>query len=339
MRILYMSVHAVLEHLEVSLLHELGHEVFSPGAYIDPQKDNDMRPGIPGLVYNQDWIDQYNKISATCPGQDTKEYLTKDFIDNFDMVIIMHAERFLEKNWPIMKHKRVAWRTIGQSIINNERIMEQYRQQGMEIIRYSPREWRIPGFIGSNTMIRFPCNPEEYKDWNGNVERIINFTQSMKQRDFACNYTLFELATRPFPRHLFGPGNEGEDWTTGTISYEQQKKEYRDNRCYFYTGTHPASYTLNFMESMLTGIPMVCIGPKYGNAAYFPGHYLYEIPDIIKNGENGFMSDSIDELQDYIYSLLSDKDLATSISVKGRQTAIDLFGKEKIKEQWKEYLE
>jgi hypothetical protein len=37
MRLLYLSAHSVLEFDEVSLFRELGHYVFSPGAYVNPR--------------------------------------------------------------------------------------------------------------------------------------------------------------------------------------------------------------------------------------------------------------------------------------------------------------
>jgi glycosyltransferase involved in cell wall biosynthesis len=208
----------------------------------------------------------------------------------------------------------------------------------MEIVRYSPREVSSPGFIGQDALIRFYKDPAEYGPWNGDNERVITFAQSMRQRNTACNFSLFEEATRPFNRHLFGPGNEGLEFSTGKVPFERLKQEMRDARCYFYTGTHPASYTLNLMESMMSGCPIVAIGPRHGNAHYFPGHNLYEIPDFIQNFVNGFISDDIDELRSYISLLLQNKEIAQQISKETRKTAIQLFGKEKIAKQWKDYL-
>jgi len=340
MRILYLSCHAVLEMDEVSLLHELGHEIFSPGAYVEPDNPGDasLRPGIPGLIYDPDILAEFHAIHDRFPGEDNKDHLYKEFVDHFDCVIVMHLPRWVELNWHAMSHKRVIWRTIGQSISRTERKLLPYRRDGMQIVRYSPKEKNIPGYIGEDAIIRFYKDPDEYKGWTGENKRVITFAQHMKQRDRACNYSLFERATRPFDRHLFGPGNEGQDWTSGKVSFDQLKEEMRTNRVYFYTGTHPASYTLNFMEAWMTGIPIVAIGPKCGNANYFPGHDLYEIPDLIDNGENGFILDDEWALTKMVDLLLKDDKLAQTISTNGRASAIKYFGKDKIKEQWKAFL-
>lgn len=340
MKILYLSCHSILEFDEVKLFHELGYEIFSPGAYVEPRNPGDasLRPGIPGLVYNQDLLNQFHKICGEHPGEDGKDYLTKEFVDNFDTVIVMHLPRWIHKNWEVMKHKRVIWRTIGQSISNTEQELRPYRNQGLQIVRYSPREVTTPGFIGQDAMIRFYKDPNEYKNWNGNNLQIITFAQHMKNRGAACNFDLFEQVTRPFPRHLYGPGNEGYNWSSGKQTYEQQIQHLQNNRCYFYTGTHPASYTLNFIEAFMIGIPIVAIGPQYGNASYFPGYDLYEIPDLIQNNYSGFISNNLHELQLAISSLLSNATLAQAISQNARQEAIRHFGKEHISLAWKAFL-
>lgn len=255
MKILYLSVHSILEYDEVKLLHELGHEIFSPGAYVEPANpgDHSLRPDIPGLVYDPDLVEEWKVHENIHPEVNGKEYLYKSphIIDKFDIIIDMHFPNFILANWEAIKRKRVIWRTIGQSVASTEAKMKRCKDQGMEVVRYSPKEVHIPGFIGMDALIRFYKDPAEYGNWNGNTERIITFAQHMRQRDAACNFSFFEEITRPFPRHLFGPGNEGLAWSTGKVSHEQQKVELQNNRAYFYTGTHPASYTLNFMEAWM----------------------------------------------------------------------------------------
>jgi len=337
MKILYLSCHSILEYEEVKMLHEMGHEVFPAGAYVNPVTPHDnKRPSIPGMTIRPEWLEQYSKLAE--PGIDSRDCLTKEFVDNFDCVIVMHLPRWISGNWKALKDTRVIWRTIGQSVTSTEQAMGQYVAQGVEVVRYSPREANIPGFAGQNALIRFYKDPEQYGGWTGEKKRVVTFAQNMKSRDVACNYSLFEQVTRPFDRHLFGPGNEGQDWTSGAVPYEQLKEEMRTNRVYFYTGTHPASYTLNFMEAWMTGIPIVAIGPQHGNAAHLQNHQLYEVPDLIQNGFNGFVSDDPVQLQKIIQVLLTNDELAAKVSKNGRDSAIRHFNKDMISASWKEYL-
>jgi hypothetical protein len=340
MKILYLSCHSILEYDEVKLLHELGHEVFSPGAYVEPDNPGDasLRPSIPGLSYDEDLLKQWHKLAGEHPGEDTKDYLTKEFVDNFDCVIVMHLPRWIERNWDAIKHKRVIWRTIGQSIPTVEVQLAKYRKQGMQIVRYSPKETTLDRYIGDDALIRFYKDPDEYGPWTGENKRVITFAQHMAKRNAACNYQFFENTTRPFERHLFGPGNEGKEWTSGKVPYEQLKREMCENRVYFYTGTHPASYTLNFMEAWMTGMPIVAIGNARGNAPYFPGVYLYEVGELIENGVTGFVSDQMTEIRKYITDLFNDDAMAQEISKNARAQAIKVFGRDTIAPQWKEFL-
>jgi len=342
-RLLLLPCHSILEYDDVKMFSGLGYEVFSPGSYICDKNPGDptMRPTIPGFKVNPDLNEQWHKLAITMPGQDPKYNLSRDFVqNNFDVIIVTHIPEWVSNNWEAFRGKRVIWRTIGQSISVVEDKLRSYRQQGLEIVRYSPMEEKIPGYIGSDAMIRFGKDPAEYPEWKGSLRQVVTFAQSMKQRDAACNFSLFELVTRPFPRKLYGPGNQGScSGAHDKVTYEEQKKILCDSKCYFATGTHPASYTLNFIEAWLSGIPVVTIGPGYGNAKYFPGHELYEVHQLVQTGVNGFVSDSPVMLQQYIRILLDNESVARSIGSMGRQEAIRHFDKAMISAAWDKYLE
>lgn len=341
MRILYLSCHSILEFDEVRLFHELGHEIFSPGAYVEPMNvgDDSLRPGIKGLEYDPEIAQMWQAHEQIFPERNGKEYITKEIADCFDVIIVMHMPHWITMNWDAIKHKTVVWRTIGQSIDKQEAALKSYRDK-IKIVRYSPRESSIPNYIGSDALIRFYKDPEEFKEWNGKTKRIITLSQSMPKRASACSFGVFEEATKNLPRALFGPGNEAAgEMALGRLSFEDLKKELRENRVYFYTGTHPASYTLNFIEAWMTGIPIVAVGPAYGNSEYIPGHYLYEVHSLIDSGVDGYVGDSVDELRGQCVMLLEDEVAAREIGGAGRKRAIELFGKDLIKEQWQEFLQ
>ncbi len=331
MKLLYLSCHAILEYDELKLFEELGIDYFSLGSYIDPQKPVDpIRPGLNKQVDPE--------LLSIAPDRNA---IPKEFFDRFDVIVIMHLPEWIEANWENMKHKTVIWRTIGQSTPALERRLWKYRQEGLKIIRYSPMEHNIQDNIGADAVIRFYKDPEEFRFWNGMNREVITFAQNMKNRGQYCNYDAFvTLASRnPEITHVFGPSNEGSAGLNGGfMTYEQMKQKMRDSRVYIYTGTQPASYTLNFIEAMMTGIPIVALGSAYGNSLNLAGN-VYEIPEIIANASNGFWSDNLNELSDKIAFLLDHHDTAKAIGEHGRQTAIRLFGKPEIKKLWKVTLD
>jgi glycosyltransferase involved in cell wall biosynthesis len=103
-------------------------------------------------------------------------------------------------------------------------------------------------------------------------------------------------------------------------------------RAYLYTGTQPAPYTLGLMEAMMTGVPVVSIGPKaYGGDSYlvetFEGHVLswadwpFDDPIIARSR---------------LKQLLREPD--NTFSEAMRVGAIHNFGIDAITEAWRAYL-
>lgn len=327
-KILYLSCHSILEHDEVKLLTEMGHQVFSFGSYQNPKAPHDeKRPPIKGF-----YDDHLQAVAIQC----SKENLHQELIDWADIIIVMHRPDWVLNNWDKMKNKRVIWRTIGQSEPSIEAQMAAPRSQGLQIIRYSPMEREIPGFAGEDKLIRFFKDESEFNNYNGGIRSVVTVAQSMKKRGAFCGFDIFDKVTQNIPRVIYGPDNEDSGMSGGLLTYDELKKVYRDNRVYFYTGTYPASYTLNFIEAMMTGIPIVAIGSKLADMALYPMK-IYEVDKIIQNGVNGFVSDNLDELRSYVDMLLSDHPKAMEIGWKGRLTAIDLFGK-KVKNDWRSFI-
>lgn len=337
MRILYLSCHSVLEYDEITLFRDLGHYVFSPGAYVEPKNPGDaaLRPGLLDLQYDKEDIETWHKLGV--PGKDTKECISKEFFDRFDVVIIMHLPRWIHANWENMKHKPVVWRTIGQSIDHVEKELSNYRANNMKIVRYSPRESLIRNYLGSDAVIRFYKRPDEFSDWVGDDPIVINFTQSMPERAKFCGLESLEAFTRGFNRAIYGPNNEGISFNGGRLTYDELKNRMRTARVYCYTGTYPASYTLNFIEAFMTGIPIVAVGPKRGNA-WFINEGLYEVNELLVNGRTGFVTDDPEMARYYIRRLLLDHEYAKRISAQARESAVQIFGYETIKKQWGMFL-
>lgn len=325
-----MGATSIHEFDELSLFHELGHEFFDMGSYVNPLNPIDRkRPPIQGAKYHPHLVEVY--------GHSTKDDLHPELIEPHDVIIDLHIPRWIERNWDKIKHKKVIWRCNGQSSEGDERIMKKYREAGMKIVRWSPMEKNIPNYIGEDIIIRHYKDHYEYQGWSGHVKQVITLAQNMVTRGEFCNWRVFNQVTMGFQRKLYGPDNENSNIEGGELSFPEIKKALRDNRVFFYAGTQPASYTLGFIEAWITGIPIVAIGKKLGNSLHL--HYeTYEIPYLIENGVSGFISDDITELRSYIARLLDDYDLAKRIGEAGRLKAIEVFGKEKAKEGWKKFF-
>src|SRR3990167_3718988 len=134
MKIHYLSAHSILEYDEVKLFTEMGHMVFSNGSYLDPKGHFSLpRPGIPNAPFFEEYANIARRTSRTA--------LPKELIDPFDVIIVSHLPELLFPNWENIKHKRVVWRSIGQSLPHIERKLRPLRNS-LKIIRYSPMERR-----------------------------------------------------------------------------------------------------------------------------------------------------------------------------------------------------
>ncbi len=333
MNILYLSCHSILEFDEIKLFTEMGHQVFSPcgGSYQNPLSPVDFkRPPIKDGVYYQ----HLNELSLKCK----KEDLHPELIDWADIVYVMHKHEWVILNWLKIKHKKVVWRSIGQSIPDQEALLALPRSEGMKIVRYSPKESNIPGYIGHDAIIRFYKDKNEFSCWTGHIPAVITVAQNMKTpRGQFTGYEYFMRITEGFPRKIYGPNNTDTGCDGGVQSYEDLKAVYRNHRVYLYMNTYPASYTLNLIEAMMTGIPIVAIGPGLANINLWPME-TYEVHDFIQHKINGFCSNDIDELKNNIQFLLANPEVAKSVGEAGRNKAIELFGKETIKSQWEKFF-
>jgi hypothetical protein len=181
-----------------------------------------------------------------------KEHIPDDIIDWADVIICHHYEHtWLVPQWERIRHKRVIWRTVGQSVEGNEAMMTPLRKQGLEIVRYSPKERNIPNYAGEDALIRFYKDPEEWGGWVGTDARVINITQHLRQREPYTNWGFWEQATQGLPRMALGPGSEAIGGS-GELTYDEMRTWLQTARCYLYTGTQPASYTLGLIEALMT---------------------------------------------------------------------------------------
>jgi len=310
------------------LFTELGHEVVSQGAYRIPfQPSEKARPALTNVYFNPRLSEVAKEISVW------GAVIPKQLIDWCEVVYILGIERWLPPNWKRIKHKHVVFRSIGQSVSYTESVLARFKREGLKIVRYSPFERNIPGYVGEDACIRCYKDENEWKGWNGECKQVITVAQAMRKREPFLKFHIFEKVTRGFPRRLYGFHNEDVAFWGGSLSYEELKKVLRDNRVYFYTGTEPASYTMAFQEAWMTGIPIVSIGSSLA------GYPQFEVPYLIENGVNGFVSDSLIELREYVGLLLEDTSLARKISEAGRRKACQVFSKDRIKSEWKKFFE
>lgn len=331
MKIHYISDHSILEYDEVQLLLDLGHEVFSNGAYLDPKGHiTHPRPGLQGAIYYED----YAKLAA----ESARTNMPKELIDPFDVIIVMHSPNVIVENWAKLKDKPVVYRSIGQSVPRIENLLRPAREEGLKIVRYSPKEENIPGFIGSDAMIRFYKDENVYKGWNGSSKNIVNFSQSLKGRRDFCHYDEIFSVIEAFDGTVYGPGNEDlGKYNGGQVPYEKQLEIMKYSRAMIYGGTWPAPYTLSFIEALMMGLPIVAISKALAHIQNFEGIDFYEVDELLAR-VGGIVCDTVEQMRQETQRLIDNPAHAEVISRKQRALAMELFSKKEISKQWEAFL-
>ena len=92
---------------------------------------------------------------------------------------------------------------------------------------------------------------------------------------------------------------------------------------------HPVRYTslgLSLCEAMMVGLPVV-------------GLATTELPTIVTDGVDGFVSNDVDHLVDVMRTLLDDADLATRVGAAAHDTALRRFSLGRFTAAWESVLE
>lgn len=340
MKLLYVSCHSVLEYDELRMFDLMGIEIFSLGTYLNPHEDwhAKTRPKLNLTNWKYKNYEAYAKYIDYSKHPDCRLNISKEFADQFDIIYFMGWTDPITVNWENIKHKPIIWRTIGQSVAHTEKIMTPYIKNGnIKIIRYSPFERKIGNYCGEDAMIRFSKRKEEWNNWRGDVKKPATVAQTFKIREHATCYSFFVETSKILPCTLYGLGNENiEEYVETSQDLETLYDIYRKHAVYYSFGTKPASYTLNFMESWITGIPIIAIGPTNGN--FVNEDKLYEVPYLIENGVSGFVSDDPKEFAAIAELLIKNESLSKSISINGRAAAIKLFDEENNIPLWKDFF-
>ncbi len=330
MNLLLLQAHAISEFDHLRMFTDLGYDALSLGAYMDPAHPHvDIRPPLPDAPQHPDLA---ALVDAVPGGQlAAKEHLPDDVIDWADAIIVEHyPAQWIYRQWDRLRHKRVIWRTCGQSDAPLEDIMGVLRRQGLQIVRYSPAEERyftkIGHWAGSDALIRFGKYPDDWSGWTGDEPYIANVTQDMRGRGEWCGLSWYLSATEGLDARPAGHNSETLPGGVGLLSYDGMREYLRHARAYCYTGTMPAPYTLGLIEALMTGTPVVSIGAQawMGPADLFEGHELAP-----------YREERPDNARTLLADLLDEPDERSAIY---RQHAIDLFGIEGVGAQWREFL-
>jgi hypothetical protein len=345
--ILLLASHAVAEYDDLRMFTDLGYDCFAPGGYEVPSRSGEgIRPPLPDAPHHPEFVELCERRRADNgePGAAidwAKAMIPDKVIEWADAIIVHHFPvQWIGGQWSRIKHKRVIWRTCGQSDPNLEGLMAGFVGEGLQVVRYSPAERRhfekVGQFAGEDALIRFGKYPADYGPWDGDEGKpsyVANVTQDMVMRGEACGLQYYLAATDGLRAMPAGKGSELLPGGIGHLSYQGMIAYLRFARAYIYTGTRPASYTLGLLEANLSGVPTVVIGRRAWGGEW-GGEDLWDM----------WGADVGDKLDDPTYArkllkvYLDDPELARLAGDRARRDCIAQHDVAVVGQQWREFL-
>lgn len=181
------------------------------------------------------------------------------------------------------------------------------------ITEYSKEAWKMPG-----SVIYHSIDTNQFKP--SDVERkaqVLTVAHDFINRDYALNYQGWERITKGLERVVVG---NTEGLSKAAESVDDLVKQYQESLVYINPSTLSPVPT-SMLEAMSCGCAVVSTS-------------TCDIPNIIKHGENGFLSNDEDELRGYIEKLIADPELAKKMGQAARETIKEKFSEERFINQW-----
>jgi len=155
--------------------------------------------------------------------------------------------------------------------------------------------------------------------YSGELERGITVVNGMQKRPRIVGYDIFLRARKLVPLDAAGIDSE-RFGGLGDIPYRKLHRTVAQYRLLF----SPIRYTslpLAVVEAMTLGMPIVALGTT-------------ELPTVIENGVNGYISCDVDELVERMRFLLAHRDEARRLGDNARATAMKRFNLARFKRDW-----
>ena len=332
-KILYLSVHETLEYDDLRILHAAGYDVFSVGAFSDPAAHGRLRAPEPYFARPDDF--EAMQAGGVTIDRGMRR-LSRSFVERFDVVLANHDPRLILKNRRALENVAVIRRTVGQTSRSHEQALAPY-QALFKTVRYSPREER-PGFLPTDAVIYFGKFPDQYQTYLGG-DHFLTFANKITTRPFRPTADGYAKIVAGLPARLYGLGNETVANTHGVCPAGEQAALYAGCRAYVYMHSTHAPYTLNFMEALLTGCPILAPSAAFIEADH-PGSgwvpEMYEIESLLSDGA-GLVYDSLDQARDLLAAITPAE--ADAMSKAARARALRYFDAAKIVAEWRAFIE
>lgn len=242
---------------------------------------------------------------------------------NFDMILVQskfgqfqmaqNINRQLGLPIICLEHTLPTPNSMSQKQIEEMKSMK--GDKNVFISDFSKSSWGIDGVVIHHGLDTNTFKPNEsIESKNGAILTVAN---DFVNRDYCLNYRGWQRVTNGMQTILVG---DTKDLSVPAKNIDELVLQY--NKCSVYFNSSTLSpIPMSLLEAMSCGCAVVSTATCM-------------IPKIIKNGENGFISNDEAELRSYIDLLLNDNDLRKKIGINARKTIEDNFSETEFVNNW-----
>ncbi|MDC7786329.1 hypothetical protein PQJ75_13325 [Rhodoplanes sp. TEM] len=336
MNLLYLPIHEVLEFDDLRLFKALGHTAFSTGPFGRPGFASALRGAEHDLgspEHHDAFVRQPPAFHGGIP------ILAPAFLDRFDVIVANQDPRFVTHNAAALAGRHVIWRTVGQARRLTERSVWKAGRD-LFVVRCSNREAQMPGFLPTDAVVPFAKHPADHGPWAGAGGRILTFFNTIGRGDAIPGDADYAAIVAGFDADLYGPGNDGLSAARGFAPPDLQAALFRRCGAYLYVHSELACYTLNLIEALMSGVPVVAPSARFVARRARDANWharRYEVPEILAGGA-GLLYDSVEEARLQLRAVLDGTIDIAAMSARARARAVALFSADRIAPLWAETL-
>ncbi len=187
------------------------------------------------------------------------------------------------------------------------------------ISEYSIDKWGFSIDDPSVRIIHHGIDTDKFKPIEGehNDKKILTVVNDWINRDWCCGWNIYKRVSNGFQTN---PVGDTKDFSKAAANLEELVANYQKASVFLNTSTiSPVPTAL--LEAMACGCPVVTTDNCM-------------IPEIVKDGFNGFISNDESYLRDRIRWCLENPDKAKEIGDNARKTILDKFSLDKHLSKW-----
>ena len=277
-------------------------------------------------AFNSEKMKQWNNTYAQMP----KNYFVMPndtILEYIDFDLILSQDRFYQFKTAqnIQRYIRVPIVALEHTMLgpNAPKEHREYIKQcvGDANVFISEFSRNAVGIHQNAHVIHHSVDTEKFNNKNSErANKILSVANDFINRDYCLNFSGWQRITNGFDVTLVGdtPG------ISKAATPEELVNLYNNHSIFLNTTTHSPIPTV-LLEAMSCGCAVVSTATCM-------------IPEIIKEGINGFISNDENTLRQRIQYLLENPEKAREIGKNARQTILENFGEEKFINSWNNLL-